>query len=138
MNHPTIRERLEGIPREDVSLHKENGGECNGVPAYFVYDSGNLTVVISCDQISQAVEEGDVLIRYWLPHGGSERLLVLEPGLTRATNKGQPPGFPQHYVIQVARERRDKVQIGLGANIFNLNGPNSRINISSTDHSLNS
>jgi predicted nucleotide-binding protein len=96
-----IRQRLQGIQREDVSVVKRSGGECNGVPAYFLPD-GDREIVIVCREISQPVEDGDVIVRY-LPSGLRERYQVQDPGYTQQTGVAPTETFPEHYEIRYKR-----------------------------------
>jgi hypothetical protein len=107
-----------------VTLVKADGTRVENIPADV------QPKMIFIDDASIPVEEGDRLQRT-LPSKLVESYVVLDRGFYSDAG-----GFGDHYQIQVRKETA--ITAMPHANVFNLHGPNSRVNIQSTDHSSNS
>lgn len=81
---------------------------------------------------SVVVEEGDSIERQ-IPGGKVERYTVLDAGYTNEFH-----GIPARYVMDVRKETAIPRAAPTPSQVFNLNGPNSRINNNSIDASVNS
>ncbi len=87
---------------------------------------------IFIDDASIPVEEGDRITRE-LPNGLVESYLVMDRGFYDSFG-----GIPAHYQIEVRKESRPSTPGRSPTTvIYNLHGANSRVNIQSTDSSIN-
>lgn len=112
-----------GLAKDKVTLVKSNGTIFEDIQAnvqrniIFIHDS------------TLPIEENDKIFRK-LPNGLIESYIVIDRGFFS--------GFGGHYQIKVKREgdiNETKYQSII--NFYNASGPNSRININSTDKSEN-
>jgi hypothetical protein len=79
------------------------------------------------------VEEGDTVERK-LPNGMVETYTVLDRGFVPDFNGVVPP----HYQMKVRKDTTAKLSPrGPTTNVYNLTGPNARVNIQSDDSSIN-
>lgn len=92
-------------------------------PGYF---SGTKVIV---DDVSADVQIGDE-VRRRLPNGNDDTWMVED---TRYFDTG---GFPAHY--QVHLKRKGTFAPGTGGYLISVTGNNARVNIHSTDNSVNS
>jgi hypothetical protein len=85
---------------------------------------------IFIDDSKLPIEEGDKFHRI-LPNGHTEVYLVLDRGFYKGMH-----GIPDHYQVSVRKETAlSKHQTG--PTVYNVTGPNARININSVDLSAN-
>jgi len=110
--------------KDTVALEKRDGQRVEKIRAAvtgkkIIIDNGDLPI-----------EEGDVLERI-LPNGLVERYTVLDRGYFAAFGS-QPP----HYQVQVEKQTSIQRKSG-GTTIYNVTGPNARVNVESTDASTN-
>ena len=75
------------------------------------------------------VDEGDKVQRV-LPNGQTESYLVIESGYHQGMH-----GIPASYQMEVRKESR--IDLDNSSTIYNLHGANSRVNINSSDASVN-
>lgn len=115
---------LRDFMKDKLTLVKQDGQRIENVgaavtPGKIIIDNGKLPV-----------EEGDTLERL-LPNGLVEQYTVLDRGYFAEFH-----GQPAHYQIEVQKEsgipRRSNNQT-----IYNVTGPNARVNVQSTDTSTN-
>ena len=108
-----------------VTLVKKDGGRTEDLTA--VVQSHQITVYDK----SLNVEEGDRIERR-LPTGRVESYLILDTGY----NPGMGPvsGF---YQMKVRKESAIREEPVASSVIYNVTGPNSRVNINSNDSSIN-
>jgi len=106
-------------------LIKQNGERLEGIKAIVT----NKGVRIIRDDIH--FEIGDELERL-LPNGHIERLVI-----TRVTFNRGLHNIPNTYSLEVREKGRSEPQRQPHTVTYNLNGPNSRVNIHSQDHSKN-
>lgn len=113
------------LPLSDkVTLVKQDGTTIEDIPA----DVQSKTIFIN--DASLPIEEGDVLVRD-LPNGLCERFVVVERGYFSAS-----AGFPAHYQVKFSRQR-DQPSAAETTTVYNLHGDNARVNVNSTDSSIN-
>jgi len=112
---------FEGIPKENVALIKADGRIIEGIKAHV------QTKLIFISDASIPIEENDVITRT-LPNGLIERYVVIERGFHQIPKP--------HYQVKVQKESRviDKHPSTV---IYNLLGAHSRVNVNSSDNSVN-
>ena len=109
---------------DKITLVKQDGTRYENVPAQVD------PRMIFIDDAELPVEEGDRLERV-LSNGLIERYVVLDRGFYSAGG-----GFPAHYQAKVRKE----TAIDPGrppSQVYNVHGPNARINVNSQDQSTN-
>jgi len=117
---------LRGMMKDQVTLVKADGTRRDGVRAHVQPKK------IFVDDASVPIEEGDRILRK-LPSGLTESYLVLDRGFFDSS-----VGIPAHYQIEVRKESRPPDPSRAQSTIvYNLHGPNSRVNIHSSDTSVN-
>jgi hypothetical protein len=112
------------LMRDYVALVKKDGRRFPNVPASVQHGK------IFIDDASLPVEEGDHIERE-LPNGLTERFLVLDRGFYKGMHD-----IPDHYQIQVRKESAIRTKPSESV-VYNVTGPNARININSSDRSVN-
>lgn len=111
-----------------VSLVKQDGRRIDGIEARVQTD------LIMIGDTALPIEEGDYIIRS-LPSGLEERYQVLDKGYNAGLGPGRS-GIPPHYKVKVRKEGTLTAEKP-GTTIYNLYGPNSRVNNESYDASVN-
>lgn len=114
---------LHSIMKDRVTLAKRDGQRFEDVPASV---SPNRIIT---DQSELPIEEGDTFERL-LPNGLVERFEIVERGF-----HAQHGGFPAHYQCKVSKA--SQAPPPSGPTVYNITGPNARVNINSTDLSAN-
>jgi hypothetical protein len=108
---------------EKVRLRKPDGRVFDGVKALLTKD------IVLIDDTKLPIEEGDAIERT-LPSGVVETLVVIEPGFFAGIH-----GMPAHYQVRVRKGTAPASQHG--SIVYNVTGPNARLNIQSADSSTN-
>lgn len=112
---------------DEVKLVKENGDVYEDIKANVQTEK----IFITDETIP--IEEGDKLQRK-LPSGMMESYIVLDKGFYNVNMGGMKP----HYQCKVKKEGTISAEKKLNhQKIYNVTGENSRININSTDNSMN-
>ncbi|HWN09785.1 MAG TPA: hypothetical protein VNO50_11045 [Pyrinomonadaceae bacterium] len=120
-----LKNVLSSVAKDVVALVKQDGTRTENVKA--VVQSTEITIYDS----SLNVEEGDRIERR-LPSGRLESYLVLDTGF----NPGHSP-VPAFYQMKVRKESAIIDDRGSSSVVYNLTGPNARVNVNSTDSSTN-
>jgi hypothetical protein len=111
---------------DHVTLVKKDGQRFENIP------STVTPAKIIIDNAAVPIEEGDFFERA-LPNGLTERYLVLDRGFYKGLHS-----IPDHYQVSVRKETAISSQKqSSGPVIYNVTGPNARVNINSTDMSGN-
>ena len=97
-----MKDRIQGIPPEDVSIRKQAGSVWNGRQAYFLQD-GDREIVILARNVPEGIETGDVILRT-LPHGSIDHFFVDDSGYTRAFELGSTNRFAEHFAIRAHKQ----------------------------------
>jgi len=108
---------------DHVTLLKSDGTRHEKIPAHV------QPRTIFIDNASVPIEEGDRILRT-LPNKFVESYLVEDRGFYPATG-----GFSDHYQVKVRKESAPPSNVT--SIVYNLHGPNSRVNIHSADSSTN-
>jgi hypothetical protein len=116
---------FEHMTNDRVSLVKKSGKEYEDIKALVE----SKTILIEDETLP--IEEGDTILRK-LPNGLIEKYLVLDRGFIGGIGGSSALA---HYEVKVRKESSSEKSVT--GNIFNLHGPNSRINIHSKDSSIN-
>lgn len=112
--------------KDRIKIIKKNGEIYNDIPA------GVQTNTIFMNDVSIPIEIGDTICRS-LPSGIEERFLVTNPGYSAGLASIKP-----HYQIKYKREDAiHESENSPNTVIYNVSGPNSRVNIHSQDYSTN-
>jgi hypothetical protein len=114
---------LPGLARDIITLVKPDGTVIENIQANV------QPKIIFIGDAKLPLEENDKIYRK-LPNGLVETYIVLD--------RGYYTGFGGHYQAKVRKEgsiKEDKYQSII--NVYTASGPNSRININSTDNSTN-
>lgn len=120
-----LKNLLNSAAGDAVALVKQNGTRTEGVKA--VVKSNEITIF----DTSLDVEEGDSIERR-LPSGRVDLYTVLDTGF----NPGLSP-VPPFYSMKVRKESAIRDDRGSSPVVYNLAGPNARVNVNSTDSSTN-
>jgi hypothetical protein len=110
---------------DTISLVKRNGARRDGIKA--IVESTKIMV----PDVSLDVDEGDHLERV-LPSGKVESFLILDTGFN--------PGLediPPFYQMKVRKESVIRDEQSRSSVVYNVTGPNARVNVNSTDASTN-
>lgn len=107
---------------EIVRIVAPNGDERCRTKAYF---AGKIFIV---EDMSADMQPGDEL-RRTLPTGKDDVYQIVDPALYDTGS------FPRHYQVKVAR--KGTFEHNAGGYMISVTGPNSRVNINSTDNSTN-
>lgn len=107
---------------EPIRIVAPDGSERCRVQAFF---AGNLFVV---EDMSADMQPGDELRRS-LPNGKDDVFRIVDPALY---NTGM---MPAHYQVKVSR--MGTFDQNAGGYLISVSGPNSRVNVNSTDNSTN-
>ena len=116
---------LNNLMQDSVTLIKKDGQRFEGIRASVQPDK------IFTDDTSIPLEEGDTFERT-LPSGVVERYTVLDSGYHEGIG-----GIPSHYQSEVRKETKIKPPRESTQIVYNLIGPNARVNIQSVDASTN-
>jgi len=118
---------LKGMMTDEVKLVKKNGEVYENIKANVQTEK----IFITDETIP--IEEGDKLQRK-LPSGMLENYIVLDRGFYNVDMAGMKP----HYQCKVKKESSISAEKKLNQQkIYNVTGENSRVNINSTDNSMN-
>src|SRR2546429_1910544 len=112
------------LMNDRVTLVKPDGRRFENVPAAV------SPTKIHTDEAKLPVEEGDRFERL-LPNGLVETYVVLDRGYYSGFG-----GIPDHYQVSVRKES-EIPRSSKGPTVYNITGPNARVNINSTDLSAN-
>jgi hypothetical protein len=108
---------------EQITLEHKDGSRRENVPSLVTGE-----IVLVADE-SVPISPGDAILRQ-LPSGLVERLIVADPGFhARSRTTGA------HYQIRYRRE--DQQPANSPGHVFNVTGPNARVNVNSIDNSSN-
>lgn len=110
---------------DKVSLIKDDGTEIKDISASVQKEK------VFIDDGSLPIEEGDRLLRV-LPNGLKESYVVIDRGFYDKFH-----GISAHYQCEVQKESSQQYKQWASHVTYNLHGPNSRVNIGSTDNSYN-
>jgi len=116
---------FKNLMRDRVTLIKQDGRRFEGISASVQRDK------IFTDDASIPIEEGDTFERT-LPSGIVERYTVLDAGYHEGTG-----GIKSHYQSDVRKETKIERSPQPTQIVYNLIGPNARVNIQSVDASTN-
>lgn len=116
---------LRGHMNDVVTLLKKNGQRIENIKAHV------QPKIIFITDTSVPIEEDDYILRT-LPNGLEERFLVVDRGFY--SKRGS---FNAHYQVKVKKESSPAIVKPTGKVIYNIHGPNARININSQDSSIN-
>ena len=114
------------LSRDIVSLVKPDGTVYEEIKAIVQ----STTIIIH--DVKLPLDEGDIIYRK-LPNGMVEAYIVLDRGFHSGIG-----GIPSRFVSKVKRKESIKEEKYRSiVNVYNASGNNSRININSTDNSVN-
>ena len=116
---------FETFMNDRVTLVKKTGQRFENLPASV--QSG----LILTDNVKVPVEDGDTFERT-LPSGVAESFEVLDAGFQQEFH-----GIPAHYQSKVRKGTAKARGSSTQHTVYNLIGPNARVNIQSTDSSTN-
>lgn len=125
INHHSIKYAMDQFLNEEITIIKENGRRFEDVSA--MVEKGKISI----DDVEIPVEEGDKILRK-LPSGTVEKYRVLDRGYQEKFKS-----IPASYNMEVEKLSNIKPSKSSGKTIYNLHGNNSRVNINSTDSSIN-
>ncbi|MFZ5945060.1 MAG: hypothetical protein ACOYVD_13230 [Bacillota bacterium] len=121
-----MRSILSNFPTEKVKLLKKNGEIYEGIEA--LIDSEKIFI----DDATVPIEEEDIIERM-LPTGSKEQFIVIDRGFYKGMH-----GIPDHYQIEVEKvSRYHKPARGSITQTYNIRNESGKININSTDNSVN-
>jgi hypothetical protein len=115
---------FDDMMNDRVNLVRADGSRVETIPA--VVTSKSIVI----DDGKLVVNEGDRIERP-LPNGVVESYLVLDTGYQNAFH-----GIPAHYQLRVRKES-SLVPDVRSSTVYNLHGANARVNVNSTDQSVN-
>lgn len=115
---------LDGLTCEGLTLMKVNGEKRTFI------GHAQPKLIITTDT-SLPVEEGDTIERL-LPNGMSAGWIVEEANLYRALGS-----IADHYQLKIRKASQLRAAPSGVTNIYNVQGPNARVNVQSTDQSRN-
>ncbi|MDO9333897.1 MAG: hypothetical protein Q7T57_05180 [Dehalococcoidales bacterium] len=113
------------LMRDKVTLIKKDGNCFDNIRAFVQSDK------IFTDDPTNLIEDGDVFERT-LPNGIVERYTILDAGFMQGT-----VGIKPHYQSVVRKQTKIDLPTQPGQIVYNLTGPNTRVNIQSVDSSAN-
>ena len=117
---------LGSLLRDKVTLVKKDGKCFKDIPSFVqskkIFTDYNPAIPI---------EDGDVFERT-LPNNIIERYDILDIGFMQGMG-----GTPSHYQSVVRKQTTINLPMQHGQNVYNLIGPNSRVNVQSLDSSTN-
>jgi hypothetical protein len=115
---------MSNFMNERVTIIKRNGERYDNVAANVQRGK------VFTERADVPVEEGDTIERK-LPNGVVEQFVVEDPGFMAAIGS-----FRDHYQMKVRRATAQSAQRN-ATTIYNVTGPNARVNINSNDSSSN-
>lgn len=110
---------------DNIKVIKEDGQEVDGLKANV---QTNMIVLMQSDVL---IEPNDLIQRI-MSNGGTETFKVLDPGFHEKVHS-----IPAHYQMKVQKLGIPEAQKAIHSITYNINGPNARVNNSSTDNSSN-
>jgi hypothetical protein len=116
---------FDGMPSDMITLYKQGGETIEGIKAIV------QSKIIVIEDTVLPIEEGDTITRT-LPNGLTERYKVLDRGYQAGIRGGIEP----HYQVKVQKESAISSE-NHAQTIYNVTGPNARINQNSVDASVN-
>jgi hypothetical protein len=116
---------LEGFLTDRVTLVKKDGQRFEDLPA-----SVQPTLIVTQDP-KIPIEDGDQFERR-IPSGVVEIFLIVDAGFYQAFG-----GVTAHYQSKVRKSTANRPTVPQTQVVYNLSGPNARVNIRSTDSSTN-
>jgi hypothetical protein len=116
---------FDSLMRHKVTLIKKSGNRVENIRASVQRDK------IFTNDPAIPIEDGDVFERT-LPNGIVERYDILDAGFMQGTE-----GTPPHYQSVVRKQTKIDPLAQPSQIIYNLTGPNARVNIQSIDSSAN-
>jgi len=116
---------FEHLMQDRVTLIKKDGLKFEGIKASVQRDK------IFSNDVNIPIEEGDVFERT-LPSGVVERYTILDAGFNEGIG-----GIKSHYQSEVQKQTKIDPPQQPSQVVYNLTGPNARINIQSVDSSSN-
>ena len=125
----TMWDEIDGRSYEPVDLKKAIGAGRMPVQAMFLHDPDRILILVK-NLMATPVEVNDIIERH--TPGGPCRFIVKDPGYRREEGI---PTFPECYVIRYVREG-EEVSAPNPA-VYNFHGANTRLNMGSTDQSIN-
>ena len=116
---------FDSLMRDKVTLIKKDGNRFENIRAFVQSDK------IFTDDTAIPIEDGDVFKRT-LPNGIVERYTILDAGYQQGMG-----GIKSHYQSVVRKQTRIDLSTQPSPIVYNLTGPNARVNIQSIDSSTN-
>ena len=113
------------LMRDKVTLIKKDGNRFENIRAFVQSDK------IFTDDPAIPIEDGDVFERTLL-NGIVERYTILDAGYRQGTG-----GIKSHYQSVVRKQTKIDLSTQSSPIVYNLTGPNVRVNIQSIDSSTN-
>lgn len=116
---------FDSLMRDNVTLIKKDGNRFENIRACVQSDK------IFTNDPAIPIEDGDVFERT-LPNGIVERYTILDAGFMQSTG-----GIKSHYQSVVRKQTKIDPLAQPSQIVYNLIGPNARVNIQSVDSSAN-
>lgn len=116
---------FDSLMRDKVTLIKKDGNRFENIRAFVQSDK------IFTDDPAIPIEDGDVFERTLL-NGIVERYTILDAGYRQGTG-----GIKSHYQSVVRKQTKIDLSTQPSPIVYNLTGPNVRVNIQSIDSSAN-
>lgn len=119
---------IEHFPTETLKIIKPNGNEIENVIGLVSMGKKKITI----EDVSLDIEEGDTIVRD-LPNGKQEHFTVVDPGFAR----GMGSHIPDHYNVSIERISKLPKANTHGSGYITVVNEGGRVNINSTDNSIN-
>lgn len=119
------RMNLSSLMKDKITVLKKTGEKIQNIKATVSSDS----VITAAEGI--LIEPGDLLRRH-MSNGAEETFEVFDPGFHEAFH-----AIPASYQMRVRKLGLPEADRAIQSITYNLNGPNSRVNQSSVDNSVN-
>lgn len=117
---------LKNLLRDKISVLKKDGSSrIDGIPASV--QSDEITIM----QAHPLIESGDLIVRS-MSNGGEETFEVIDPGFHEGLRM-----IPAGYHAKVRKLGLPEAQKAVQSITYNVHGNNARINLHSTDNSIN-
>jgi hypothetical protein len=110
---------------DNIKVIKEDGQEVDGLKASV---QGDVIFLMQSDVL---IEPNDLIQRI-MSNGGTETFKVIDPNFHEKVHS-----IPAHYQMKVQKLGIPEAQKAIHSITYNINGPNARVNNSSTDNSSN-